>query len=148
MTLIVVVHFPFPLNVEGSEMRGKCMLSATRLYWNWAPCSDRRSLCNFILYNYAFMVLWLDLYLIRFHFKRPLQPSTLCYHICVYTPIQHVKKKKKCACFINWCSTVVSLLSKWSRILLPVELQHRVTSSDIQVCVGGGGGCYPIPSDS
>lgn len=39
------------------------------------------------------MVLWLDLYLIRFHFKRPLQPSTLCYHICVHTPIQHVKKK-------------------------------------------------------
>lgn len=99
------------------------------------------------------MVLWLDLYLIRFHFKRPLQPSTLCYHICVHTPIQHVKKKR-CACFIDWCSTVVSLLSKWSRIFLPVELQHRVTSSDIQVCVGGGGAIqsprmhnHPLPTN-
>lgn len=146
MTLIIVVHFPFPLNVEGSEMRGKCMLSATRLYWNWAPCSDRRSLRNFILYNYAFMVLWLDLYLIRFHFKRPLQPHFVLPYMCIHT--DPACKKKKCACFINWCSTIVSLLSKWSRIFLPVELQHRVTSSDSQVCVGGGGGCYPIPSDS
>lgn len=66
--------------------------------------------------------------------------------MCIHTdPACKKKKEKKCACFINWCSTVVSLLSKWSRILLPVELQHRVTSSDIQVCVGGGGGAIQSP---
>lgn len=146
MTLIIVVHFPFPLNVEGSEMRGKCMLSATRLYWNWAPCSDRRSLRNFILYNYAVLVLWLDLYLIRFHFKRPLQPSTLCYHICVHTPIQHVKKKK--VCMFYW-------LVQHGRFSAFKMESHFSPSRAAASCyeqrypsVCWRGGCYPIPSDA